>query len=169
MKGMRKMTPKELREKAREQVDSARVLFQAGQFDIASYNVGYAAEFALKARYCTRNGLGDFPTDKASMKQLGVLKLKTHDLDDLLKLSEDIRILPSAMRGIDWDRVTDWSPEQRYSPIGNKTPTDVEQQIRETEALRNQLDLFEITRRLLSVTRGDVHGVGSFLPICSNR
>jgi HEPN domain-containing protein len=147
------MKPKELREKARQQIAGAQVLFQAGQFDMASYEVGYAAEFALKARYCTRNGLSDFPTDTAGMKRLGVMALKTHDLDKLLELSDDIRILRLAMRSIDWSRVSNWSPEQRYSPIGIKTRGEVEQQISETRVLINQLDLYEIIRRLIPLQR----------------
>jgi HEPN domain-containing protein len=142
------MTPKELRQKALSKIKSASILFEAGQYDDASYMVGYAAEYALKARYCTRKGWADFPDDRDEAERRGAGKIITHDLEKLLKLSDSVSIRSGGMNNIDWNRARDWSEQQRYRPDGSVKPEKVEAQIEETAKLCEELALYEIVEKL---------------------
>lgn len=143
------MTPKELRQKAWSNIESAASLFETGKFDDASYLVGYAAEYLLKARYCTRKGWTDFPGNRTEAKNRGAPdKLLSHDLDKLLTLSEDIAIKTTSMHNIDWVLVSDWTSEQRYKPLGATSEQKAAAQITEIQHLYDELALYEILEKI---------------------
>jgi hypothetical protein len=105
------MTPQEFRAKGWDNIKSARALLDQGHWDNAAYLVGYATEYALKARLCTRRGWAEFPENRKEATKRGVPNVITHDLDELLKLSDAVRITTASLHNIDWPRVVDWSAE----------------------------------------------------------
>jgi hypothetical protein len=145
------MTPKQLRQKALSKISSAQALLAAGQYDEASYVVGYAAELALKARYCTRKGWSDFPDDRAEVKRRGAADVMIHDLDELLNLAGHASLQTNSMLHIDWGRALDWSEQQRYHPVGSVVPEQAKAQVEETRKLCGELALYEIVEKLLVV------------------
>jgi hypothetical protein len=151
--GREMMTPKQLREKALSKIDSATVLLDGERYDDASYNVGYAAELTLKARYCTTNSWLDFPNDRKEAKRRGAPDIITHELDELLRMAghDSLRVDNTTMLHIDWDRVLDWSVEQRYQPVGSVTPEHAKAQVEETGKLCTELALFEIVEKLWAI------------------
>jgi HEPN domain len=156
------MTPKQLRQNARNKLASSKSLLAAGQYDDASYLAGYAIELALKARYCTRNQWADFPDDRAEATRRGVRGMLVHDLKKLLKLSDHISLQNNSMLNIDWDRALDWSEQRRYQPVGSVTREPAEKQIEETEKLFDELALFEIVEKLLIIEREVSQSQGPF-------
>lgn len=134
-------------------MDSAKLLAEAGKLDDASYLVGYAVELSLKARFCTRRGWGDFPDDRNEAKRRGAPGILTHDLTQLLTLTDDIVIETANLYTIDWERVTHWSVEQRYRPVGAAQRNHVTAQIAESHKVCFQLVLFEIVDGLLAIER----------------
>jgi hypothetical protein len=145
------MTPKELRQKARLDIASARELVKACHFDNASYVVGYAAELALKARCCVLMGWADFPDNRAEAKRRLAKEVMTHDLDDLLKMAGHAYLKIATMTHIDWDRVFDWSEQLRYRRVGSVTAEHATAQVEETAKLCDELALCEIVEKLLAV------------------
>ena len=145
------MTPKQLREKGWQFIQTAQSEFQAGRYDNASYNARYAGEMALKARFCTRKGWADFPDDRKEAKRRGAPDVVTHDLDDLLKLSDSVQLKSNSMHAIDWGAISNWDVEERYTPIGTITRELAEARIRETQKLFIELAHFEIVEKLLAV------------------
>lgn len=156
------LTPQVLRSNARSKLQSAETLFAAGNLDEASYLAGYAVEVSLKARYCTRKGLSHFPADRKEAKSKGIAKLLTHDLDELLTLSESHRIRSGSMQNIDWSAVSDWSEQQRYSKIGTTTTKKAAAQIEETRKLVTELELFEIVEKMAAVEKSVSAEMGQF-------
>ena len=144
------MTPEELRERAFKDIETAKVILAADP-DRASYLVGYALEFVLKARFCTKVGLGDFPDDRKEAKRLQIAHAFTHDLDDLLKLTDRERITRGGMVNVDWAAASDWGVERRYTPVGNRSVEQVSTQIAETEKVCVLLCHYEILERLLRI------------------
>lgn len=147
------LTPQALRANAWSKLQSADALLASGNFDEASYLAGYVVELSLKARFCTRKGLADFPADRDEAKQRGLNKLLTHDLQDLLTLSDGQVLQKSSMSNIDWDKAMDWSEQQRYAPIGTATHDRVLAQLAETRKLFIELVLFEIVEKMLVVEK----------------
>jgi HEPN domain len=156
-------TPQELRTNARSKLQSAEALLALGDFDNASYLAGYAVEFSLKARYCTRKGLSHFPKDFKEAKSKGIGHLFIHDLEKLLTLSEGQRIPKMSMKNIDWAAAMDWSEQKRYSPIGTATQEVVVAQIAETRKLITELTLFEVVEKLAVVEKSVSSEKGRFL------
>ena len=79
------MTPEQLRARTWKNIESSRKLLDSDA-DYAAQTVGYAVEYALKARFCTRRGWPDFPDTLKQAKQRGSPeRLFTHDLETLLK------------------------------------------------------------------------------------
>ena len=147
------MTPSDLREKALNTLWSAKKLIEEEYFDNASYLTGYAVEYALKARYCTRNGLNEFPRDKKQAKELGITEIITHDLNNLLKLSNEVRILESSYSNINWEQAKDWTSEQRYQPIGQLTKKKTLAQFDETCKLVRELAIYEFIAEILPLEK----------------
>ncbi len=156
------MTPMELRQNAWEKLASAKTLFEGGHHDNASYLVGYAAELALKARYCTRQGWTDFPDDRQEANRRRVGGILIHDLDRLLRLSDHTSLQAASMLHIDWNRALDWSEQKRYHAVGSVTREHAEKQIAETTKLFAELVLFEIVEKLLCVEREVSQADGPF-------
>lgn len=110
------------------------------------------AEFTLKARLCTRRGWATFPDSPAEAKQRGAPeRLFTHDLEQLLRYTNDIAIKTTSLHGVNWKRASDWSVDQRYTPVGTLTAKDVSVQIEETQKLFVELVLWEILEQLVKV------------------
>jgi HEPN domain-containing protein len=156
------MTPQELRQNAWTKVKSARSLLAAGSLDDAAYLAGYAVELVLKARYCTRAGWADFPSDAAEIRRIGGKEVLTHDLERLLTLAEGTSLAPNTLHHIDWNQALDWDVEQRYRPVGSLTKENVEAQIRETEKLFLEMVLYEIVEKAHAVEIEIENDVGPF-------
>jgi hypothetical protein len=92
------------------------------------------------------------PTSRTTVKRRSAgaaRKIFTHDLEELLKLSDQVHIIRSGgMLDIDWDRARDWSEQQRYRPDGSVKPEKAEAQIEETAKLCEELALYEIVEKL---------------------
>jgi hypothetical protein len=156
------MTPQELRERAWKNIESARKLLDSDP-DLAAQTVGFAAEYTLKARYCTRNGWSDFPDDRAELKARGApAKLFTHDLDELLKFTDDLRIKTTTMHNVGWNRAADWDVERRYQPVGTQSREKVEAQVNETEKLFIELAHWEIVEKLREIEIDQAKQQGPF-------
>lgn len=145
------MTPEQLRTRAWKSIESARRLLESDP-DYAAQTVGYAAEFALKVRFCTRRGWADFPDSREEAKKRGAPeRLFTHDLETLLNYTDDVAIKTSSMHRVNWERASDWSVDQRYTPVGTLTSEQAKAQIDETEKLFIELVLWEILEKLVHV------------------
>jgi len=156
------MNPEQLRVRAWKNIESARKVLDSDP-DYAAQTVGYAAEFALKARFCTRRGWPDFPDSPKEAKARGAPeRLFTHDLEPLLKYTDDIAIKTSSMHNVNWERVSDRSVDQRYTPVGTLTRDQVEAQINETEKLFIELVLWEIIEKLVLVETEQAQRRGPF-------
>ncbi len=127
------MTKDQLIERAIKSIESARLLLDSDP-DLASYTVGYALECALKARFCTKTKLASFPSDRSAAKRLQVAHAFVHDLDQLLRLTDDEHIAKENYPSVDWSVAADWSVERRYSPVGTRSTEQAQAQIEETEA-----------------------------------
>ena len=126
---------KDLRAIARARLRDAEALLRAKRFDGAFYVCGYAVELALKARICrTLKWLG-FPEDGKEFK--GLLSMKTHDLETLLKLS-GIRDRVTKEHYGDWSVAMEWTPEARYLMVGSST-------------VQQATEMVECVQRLLEV------------------
>jgi len=141
------MTPEQLRVRAFKSIETAKLIVEndPGQ---ASYTVGYALEYVLKARFCSKVGLASFPDDRQEAKRLQVLHAFSHDLDHLLKLTDDQGITGGGMRNVDWSVASDWGVERRYEPVGSRIVDSVRFQIVETEKVCIELCQYELLDRL---------------------
>jgi len=156
------MTPEQLRARAWKCIESARRLLDSDP-DYAAQTVGYAAELALKARFCTRRGWSDFPSNpREAKKRGGPDRLFKHDLDELLKYTDDIAIKTSSMHNVNWPRASDWSVDRRYTPVGTLTQEQAKAQIDETEKLFIELALWETLEKLVQVEIEQAHVRGPF-------
>jgi len=66
------VTPEQLRTRAFENIETARAILHTDP-DHASYTVGYALEYVLTARFCSKVGLTNFPDDRREAQRLQVL------------------------------------------------------------------------------------------------
>ena len=156
------MTPEQLRARAWKNIESARQLLESDP-DYAAQTVGYAAEFALKARFCTRRGWPDFPDSREEVKKRGAPeRLFTHDLETLLKYTDDVAVKTSSIHNLNWARASDWSVDQRYTPVGTLTQEQAKAQIDETETLFMELVLWEILEKLVQVEKEQSAARGPF-------
>jgi hypothetical protein len=145
------LSPEQLRERAWQNIQSARLVLDADP-DHARQSTGFAVELALKARFCTRNGISNFPDSPKEAKAVGMpLKLMSHDLEALLKLSDDVLIKKNSMYNIDWDKASDWSVEDRYKPVGTFARDQVELQIHQTHKLFIEFVHWEILEKLHAI------------------
>jgi HEPN domain-containing protein len=105
----------ELESLARARLVDAEALRLAGRYDSAIYLCGYAVELQLKAAICRTLGWDGFPSSSREFEKLR--SFKTHDLELLLHLTgreaESLAVYPK-----EWEEVSRWNPEMRYSPNG---------------------------------------------------
>ncbi len=77
--------PNVLKSISRARLSDAKVLLEAKRYDGAVYLCGYAVELALKARICRTLRWSGFPETQSDFR--GLLSVKTHDLEILLRFS----------------------------------------------------------------------------------
>ena len=104
--------------------------------DAAFYLCGYAVEIALKARVCQTLGWTSYP--ETSSEFASYRSFRTHDLGVLLHLTgnriEDrVRLTPGLLAA--WSVVEKWRPEQRYQPVGTRSPSDATNMVQATSAI----------------------------------
>lgn len=139
------MTPKDLRERSIQFIASARSNLHARRFENASHDAGFAAELALKARYCTKHGWSSWPNSIKEFLALGGQRPAfSHGLDDLLRLSDSAQIPQFA--SIDWNGVASWDVNDRYSPTGSADQALVSQRVEDTAKLCIGLAHHELIR-----------------------
>jgi HEPN domain-containing protein len=126
------LSVQELRAISNARLRDAEVLLKARRFDGAVYLCGYAVESALKARICTTLDWAQFPQTNKEFE--GLLSLRTHDLDVLLRLSGVERKIKGSLLA-QWSVVQNWRPEKRYSSIGTATRRDATDMIRSARVL----------------------------------
>lgn len=148
------MTPFQLRVRASKNIESAIGLLKAGDPDNACHLAGQAVELALKARYCTRRGIADFPDNLPAIRAANLQEAAIHNLDTLLTLAKGIEIPKYA--GIDWMRVCEWEVVQRYDPVGTITNEQAASRVEESSAVVDYLSLHELLERLSKV-RAELH------------
>lgn len=141
------MTPLELRSRSRQNLASANQLADVDP-DNAAQLAGFAAELRLKARYCAIKKIPNFPNSITELRASGMGELKTHDLDQLLKLSNVHSIAQSPH--INWSSISNWRVEHRYHPVGTVDKSQVSKQIAATTLLLETLDYYELIEALLS-------------------
>ena len=99
----------------RARLVDAEALRIAGRYDSAIYLCGYAVELQLKAAICRTLGWAGFPSSSREFENLR--SFRTHDLEVLLRLTgreaESLAAYPK-----EWEEVSKWNPEMRYSPDG---------------------------------------------------
>jgi len=106
------MNRSELQRLSNARIREAKVLFRANEYSGAYYLAGYAVECALKACFAKTVKRHDFPDKKA--------KVFTHNLTDLVELAGlkgEFNKARQSQSGIqaNWDIVTKWTEESRYS------------------------------------------------------
>jgi HEPN domain-containing protein len=114
----------ELKTLCRERLKEAKVLYEYKLYDGSFYLAGYVIELAFKARICKILGT-DYPESGEISRSY-----KTHELDNLLKLSGlytsfDHDIPQNAALKVSWSVVKSWSEAYRYSPKGTNSQQDV--------------------------------------------
>lgn len=120
------MTAQEFSTRSQEWLRDAKLLNDAGHYENAVYLLGYAVEFALKARMC-RHLLWDVYRDDLP-------GMKSHVLPNLLSYTG----LGESLFDSGWNYISDWSPEIRYS--GRKvTAAEVADAIAATEKLLDKI------------------------------
>src|SRR5687767_11014595 len=144
------MTPEQLRVRAFKFIETARSIV-AGDPDYASHTVGYALEFVLKARFCSKVGLAAFPDDRKEAKRLQVAHALTHDFDALLKLTDDEGISRARTPNVEWSVAFEWGVEGRYTPVGHRSIEQASAQIVATEEVCEELCRYEAMDRLQKV------------------
>jgi HEPN domain-containing protein len=124
-------------ETARARLQDAEVLLQAQRYDGAVYVCGYAVEIALKEKICRTLNWGDFPSNSGEFQKYQ--SFKTHDLDVLLHLSG---VEEAVKRNFlsQWSVLGEWSPENRYKPIGKVTAADAGMMIQSAKTLLEVLE-----------------------------
>ena len=120
------IVPNVLKSISRARLRDAKVLLEAKRYDGAVYLCGYAVELALKARICRTLRWSGFPETQSDFK--GLLSVKTHDLEILLRFSGiEPRIKKKYMAP--WSVVLNWDPEKRYQKIGQATEQEASDMI----------------------------------------
>ena len=132
----------DLEQTARSYLRAARALNRQAinSPDAAFYLCGYAVEIALKARICRTLGWPDYPETGGEFASYR--SFQTHDLGVLLHLAgnavEDlVRLTPGLL--VAWSVVEKWRPEQRYQPVGTRSPADAANMIRAAATIMGTL------------------------------
>ena len=110
----------ELRKTAREHLRLAGILHKNRAYGGAVYHCGYAVEIALKSRICRTLRWADFPSTGKDFQNFK--SLQTHNLETLLRFSGVEGRVTLALP-VEWSLVIEWTPEQRYDPVGTQTFT----------------------------------------------
>ena len=113
------IVPGTLKSISRARLRDAKVLLEAKRYDGAVYLCGYSLELALKARICRTLRWAGFPETQSEFK--GMVSIKTHDLEILLKFSGIEQRIKSTKYLPFWSVVLDWDPEKRYQRTGQVT------------------------------------------------
>jgi hypothetical protein len=106
-------SPEDFDELARERLNDAQALLDAGQYAGAHYMCGYAMEMKLKSRICKTHGWKEYPPQK--LTEALSRALKTHNLADLLLFASPERTI-EIDKTVEWSMVAAWNPNQRYTP-----------------------------------------------------
>jgi HEPN domain-containing protein len=117
---------------ANEKILDAEALYLASRYDGAAYVCGYSIELFLKYRLCKQLKWAEFP--KTNREFQCFQSLKTHDLDTLLKLSGIERMVRRQYLA-DWSILLNWSPENRYGPVGLVSAKDASEMIKSAKVL----------------------------------
>lgn len=128
----------DLEQTARSYLQAARVLNRQGTSypDASLYLCGYVIEIALKARICRNLGWTGYPETSAEFHNYRTFQ--THNLDVLLHLAGGVlenRIKSDPQLWAQWSIAQTWNPEQRYNPVGTRTPADAQGMITEAAKL----------------------------------
>ena len=121
-------TRNELKTLAYTRLKEAKLLHKNKFYDGAIYLCGYVIEMALKARICKLLKVTAYPEDLPNMK--------IHKFEYLLiqsGLSSEINASVDKALFDNWNFVTPWSSEKRYTPIGTATKKYSEDMIRALE------------------------------------
>lgn len=130
-------TRNELKKLANTRLEEAKALYTQGLYDGACYLAGYVIELALKARICKILDVTNF-IDSGEISR----SFKTHNLDDLMKLSglqkkfETAKNLNTSLLA-NWSILTQWNEGYRYKPVGSSRRVIAKDTI---EALENAGD-----------------------------
>jgi len=136
------MTPSALRQRAIQNLRSARALLDVQDADNANQLAGHAAELLLKARFCSKNGVSQFPETRAALREAKLVMLATHSLDELLMLCDGLHF--DRCSEIDWESAAAWLVEDRYKPTGTRSASEVLRQLNATELLAQTLVEYEL-------------------------
>ena len=108
---------KDFQGKAEHKLKIVQGHYARKEYDDVVENIGYVAEFGLKACVCKELCVEDYPSDK---------KYYTHNLEKLINLAglrdefEEKR-RESIEFFTNWSLVSEWSVELRYEPVGSNT------------------------------------------------
>lgn len=124
----------DLKSLALRRLEEAKLLRDNGYYDGAVYLCGYVVETALKARICKHLKQSHYQ-DTGQHKNI----FSTHEFDRLLMLaglSDQVNVAHPRNRRLyaNWSIVTEWKPEDRYSPIGTSTRDKADTVIEALEA-----------------------------------
>jgi hypothetical protein len=122
----------ELRKIARAKLRDAEVLYKNRRYDSAIYLCGYTMEAVLKARICRTLKWEGFPETRGEFQDYQ--SFRTHDLEILLSLS-GVKEKTLNNHASEWSKVSSWSPEMRYRPVGTTLRIDVFRMIEATKVL----------------------------------
>ena len=122
----------DLRKIARAKLRDAEILYKNRRYDSAIYLCGYAVEAILKARICRTLKWVGFPETRGEFQSYQ--SFRTHDLNVLLSLS-GVQEKILAEYPMEWRRVSQWSSEMRYLPIGTTPQSHVFDMIEATKVL----------------------------------
>ena len=113
-------------------------------------------------------GLATFPEDRREAKRLQIDNAFTHDLERLLTLTDQERIIRSEVPEVDFDAAFDWEVERRYTPVGTKSTDEVFKQIEATERVCQKLFLYELIEKLtdIEIEAAEVRGPFNFFALC---
>lgn len=122
----------DLRKIARAKLGDAEILYKNRRYDSAIYLCGYAVEAILKARICRTLKWSGFPETRGEFQSYQ--SFRTHNLNVVLSLSGvQEKILTEYP--MEWRRVSEWSSEMRYLPIGTTPQSHVLDMIEATKVL----------------------------------
>src|SRR5687768_7434416 len=115
------LTFRDLRKMAAARVEDAKALVAAGRYDGATYIVGYAIEYAIKARIATSllacRGFPEKPQEFTSL-----CNLRNHKLEELVKIANRDTHVDRPRYKSTWSYfLNNWKPEARYSRVGSAT------------------------------------------------
>ena len=110
----------ELRKTVRERPRLVGMLHTNRAYGGAVYHCGYTVEIALKSRVCHALRWTKFPSTGRYFQNFK--SLQTHNLETLLRFSGVEGRMTLALP-VEWSLVIEWTPEQRYDPVGTQTFT----------------------------------------------